>query len=72
MVNSPVIRPYFWGGGWHWGGTLGSHDILISKEGFFSELEEAHGIRLSGFVLWEETGETCQDSNRVKVKTCEK
>ena len=25
MVNSPLIRPYFLGG-WHWGGTLDSHE----------------------------------------------
>ena len=27
MVNSPFIRPYFLGGGWHRGGTLGSHEV---------------------------------------------
>ncbi len=27
MVNSPLIRPYFLRGGWHWGGPLGSHDM---------------------------------------------
>ena len=26
MVHSPLIRPYFLGG-WHWGGTLDSHDF---------------------------------------------
>ena len=28
MVNSPLIRPYFGGGGGIGGGTLNSHDII--------------------------------------------
>ena len=29
MVNKPLIRPYFWGGGTLGGGWLNSHDIYI-------------------------------------------
>ena len=25
MVNNPLIRPYFFGGGWQWGVPLDSH-----------------------------------------------
>ena len=32
MVNSPLIRPYFLGGGSFGGGTLHSHDFFKTEE----------------------------------------
>ena len=29
--NSPLIRPYFLGGGWHWGGTVGFPSYFFSQ-----------------------------------------
>ena len=34
MVNSPLIRPYFLGGGSFGGGTLGSHDNMLNQNPF--------------------------------------
>ena len=32
MVNKPLKRPAIYWGGWHWGGTLGSHDKITSTK----------------------------------------
>ena len=46
MVNSPLIRPYFLGGGGIGGGTLGSHDNKANKKlpKFVSRKKERKGV----------------------------
>ena len=44
MVNSPLIRPYFLGGGGIGGGTLGSHDtdLCFESSGSFPKNGSTH------------------------------
>ena len=31
MVNKPLIRPYFWGGGYVRGGRLTNHELCLNQ-----------------------------------------
>ena len=52
MVNSCLIRPAIsWGGGWHWGGPLGSHDSWWLNQPLW-KICSSKWVHLSQFLGW--------------------
>ena len=55
MVNSPLIRPYFLGGGGIGGGTLDSHDSRFDALLTWTELRRAGKQKKRSMVTFSET-----------------